>query len=326
MKRIMNICMHFTDLERYADREDLRSYYRSFGLDGLEVLDCGAADEKGLITPEDVIGVHLKYFPCWYCLWAGDRQTVLEEFGDWEEVRRQFGGTDRDAILRAFRGNLAFARRFHPRYVVFHVSDVLLSEAVSRKHRYTDEQIVDAAAELLNELFEEDEGFELLFENLWWPGLTMTDPRITARLLKKVRYPRLGIMLDVGHLLHTNTALRTPAEGAKYVRKVLSQYPDRSMVRGLHFHQTLNGAYVEEQKKHPPVLAGSYNEKSGAAAEYVYHVDSHDPFVGREAEELIDWLDPEYLVYELLSADRAQHAEYMREIRDSYEDYHKFNQ
>lgn len=27
-----------------------------------------------------------------------------------------------------------------------------------------------------------------------------------------------------------------------------------------------------------------------------------------------------------IPADRAQHAEYMREIRDSYEDYHKFNQ
>lgn len=314
MKQIMNICMHETDLERYESREDLRAYYRGFGLDGLEVLDCGAADSKGLIAPQDVIGVHLKYFPCWYCLWEGDEKTVLEEFGSLEEVKRQFGGTDREAILHAFRENLKFARRFRPRYVVFHVADVLLAEAVSRNHRYTDEEIVDAAAELLNQLLQEDQGFELLLENLWWPGLTMTRPQITERLLARIKYPRTGIMLDVGHLLHTNTALRTLKEGADYVRRVLSQYPDRSIVRGLHFHQTLSGAYVEEQKKHPPVLTGSYYEKTGAIAEYVYRVDSHHPFAGPEAEALIEWLNPEYLVYELLSADRAQHEAYMRQI------------
>lgn len=323
MKRIMNICTHSTDLERYQSREDLRSYYRGFGLDGLEVLDCGAKDEKGLIAPEDVIGVHLKYFPCWYCLWAGDTKTVLEEFGSWEEVERQFGGKDREAILGAFRENLNFARRLGPQYVVFHVADVLLAEAASRKHRYTDEQIADGAAELLNALFPKDEGFELLLENLWWPGLTMTKPRIAERLLSNVKYPRTGIMLDIGHLLHTNTSLRTLEEGAGYVRKILSQYRDRSIVRGVHFHQTLSGAYVEEQKKNPPKLAGTYYEKCGMTAGYVYQVDSHSPFVGKEAEELIEWLAPEYLVYELLSADRAQHFEYMQMVQASFADYRK---
>lgn len=314
MKRIMNICTYDGDMERYRDRADLQEYLRRYRLDGLEVLEGGDPDVKGLIVPEDVIGVHLRFFPCWYCMWSGDTATLLEEFGTWEEVRYQLGGTDREGILRIFRDNLAFARKYHPQYVVFHVSDVLLAEAVPRKFRYSDEEIVDAAAEVLNILFEKDEGFELLLENLWWPGFTMARPKITERLLSKVRYPRTGVMLDIGHLLNTNTSLRTLEEGADYIREVLLRHTDRSIVRGLHFHQTLSGAYVEEQKKCPPKLTGTYAEKTGALTEYIHRVDRHQPFVGRIAEELVEWIAPEYLVYELISSSREEHEKYLREI------------
>lgn len=313
MKKIMNMTTHYTDMARYESRDDLRSFFRSFGLDGLEVLEAGP-DTKKLVVPEDTIGVHLRYFPTWYCLWSGDTETTLREFGSWEEVKARFGGTDREALLGSFRTNLNFARSMDPEYVVFHVSDALLDELATRKHRYTDEEIVDGAAELLNQLFTRDEGFELLLENLWWPGMRLTRPEITYRLLEKVRYPRTGVMLDTGHLMHTNTALRTPAEAAAYIRRVISQYPDRSFIRGVHFHQTLNGAYVEEQKKRPPVLVGTYFEKSCAVAEYINTVDSHRPFLGKEAEDLIQWLDPEYLVYELMSPTRETLAEDMRAL------------
>ena len=47
-------------------------------------------------------------------------------------------------------------------------------------------------------------GFHLLHYPCWycfWKKDTRT-------LLEQVKYPRKGIMLDIGHLLHTNTALR----------------------------------------------------------------------------------------------------------------------
>ena len=321
MKHIMNICLFYTDLERYQNRKDLYTYYKKFGLDGLEVLDARDQDVNKIVVPEDVIGVHLRYFPCWYCLWSGDTKSMMEEFGSWEEVKAQFGGTDREAILQAFRQNLEFARSFHPQYVVFHVADVLLSEAVSRKFRYSDEEIVDAAAEILNELLVQDEGFELLLENLWWPGLTMTRPEITYRLLENVRYPRKGIMLDVGHLMHTNTGICTQEEGVAYIREVLGRYEDRSIIRGVHFHQTLSGAYVEEQKLHPPILRGTYYDKTGTLAEYVYRVDSHKPFLCSGARELIDWINPEYLVYELMTGSREEHEQAMWELSKQNIDY-----
>lgn len=48
-------------------------------------------------------------------------------------------------------------------------------------------------------------------------------------------------MLDIGHLLHTNTALRTEEDAVKYLREVLGRYEDLSIILGVHYHQTLEG-------------------------------------------------------------------------------------
>ncbi len=315
MKQIMNITTMQYELDRYKDRADFQSYIRGLGLDGVELMEAGE-DTRRIIAAEDVIGVHLRNVPCWYCLWSGDEKSTMEEFGDWEEVKRQFGGTGREALLQIYRDSLSFARRYHPQYVVFHVSDNLLAEAATREFRYTDEEIADAAAEILNQIFTRDEGFELLLENLWWPGLTMTRPQIVYRLLEKVRYPRTGFMLDLGHLLHTNPALRTIEEACVYLGSVLDRYDDKSIFRGVHIHQTLNGAYVEEQRKHPPVMRGTYLDKMETLTRYVYQVDSHRPLPREAARGILDMLQPEYLVYELLAFSREEHTRWIRECRN----------
>ena len=79
--------------------------------------------------------------------------------------------------------------------------------------------MVDAAAELINSLLDgKGYQFEFLMENLWWPGLTLTRPEITERLLSQVHYPRKGLMLDTGHLMHTNWELRSQEEAVDYIR------------------------------------------------------------------------------------------------------------
>lgn len=72
-------------------------------------------------------------------------------------------------------------------------------------------------------------GFHLLHYPCWycfWKKDTRT-------LLEQVKYPRKGIMLDIGHLLHTNTALRTEEDAVKYLREVLGRYEDLSIILGV---------------------------------------------------------------------------------------------
>ena len=58
--------------------------------------------------------------------------------------------------------SLELARRFHVSYVVFHVCDVKNTEFFTNCVLHTDEEVVDAAAELINELLD-GKSFEFEF-------------------------------------------------------------------------------------------------------------------------------------------------------------------
>jgi len=192
MKKIMNITTSYHDLPRYTDNADLSSAYRSFGLDGLELME-GGADEDGIIKPDDVIGAHLRYFTHWVSLWQGDDRLVLQEYGDWDACQEVFGGTSREAIIQAHLANLQFLRQYQPEYMVLHVADMTIQGTISRVFPYTDPDVINATIELVNEVFLDwDKPALLLFENLPWPGLTLRDPEIVKRLFAGVNYPSAG--------------------------------------------------------------------------------------------------------------------------------------
>lgn len=79
---------------------------------------------------------------------------------------------------------------------------------------------------------------------------------MTARLLAQVRYPKCGVMLDTGHLMHTNPALRTPDEAVDYIHRILDRYADLSFIKGIHLHQSLTGDVALDLMQHwQPVRA-----------------------------------------------------------------------
>jgi len=213
MKKIMNITTSRFDLPRYSDNNDLKQAYRQFGLDGLELME-GGDDENQIIAIDDVIGAHLKYFNYWVCVWNGDDDAALAEHGNWETCKQVFGGRGREVIVEAHIKNLEFVSRYEPEYLVFHVSDVSIQECITREHGYSDIHVIDAVIDLVNTVFTDaNADYTLLFENLWWPGMNMKEPELVEYLLSKVNYPKSGVMLDMGHLLHTDSSLRTADEG-----------------------------------------------------------------------------------------------------------------
>jgi hypothetical protein len=309
----MNFSTAWFDTERYSGNADLKTFYRSFGLDGLEVI-YGGEDKDNLIAAEDVIGVHLRYFTAWMDLWKGNTKRLLEEYGDYGEIERFYGGRTSAALTEAFRHNLKFAASMSPEYLVFHVSDCLLSEAMLRRFYYSEEAVVDAAIELVNTIGEYIEGSPLLlFENLWYSGLTMLAPRLAARLLEETHYPHTGVMLDTGHLLNTNTSLRTIDEGVDYIHSVLDQYSDLSFIKGVHLHQSLSGAYSEALMKSWVPDEGSYSERRLAVLPHIFQIDTHQPFASERVSALLDRIQPEYLVLEQISSSRDEHERNLKE-------------
>ena len=162
MKISMNFSMDQDDLGRYANAADLRHFYESFSLSGLEVMPLGE-DPQHLVEKDMVVGVHLR------CI------------TDWMDL-------DQAMLLSHYRRDLDYARRIQAEYVALHVTQVSYGESLTYEMRHSDAEVVDAAAAFINELLDgQDYPFWFLMENLWWPGLNMLDADITSRLLSKVR-------------------------------------------------------------------------------------------------------------------------------------------
>ena len=237
------------------------------------------------------------------------QDTLKISLSEGQKVKEIFGGLDRSCILKRFREDLERARKLKARYVVFHVSDVSARELFTYQCRHTDEEVIDAAAELINLLLDgENYTFDFLMENLWWPGLTMTRPEMTKRLLSQVHYQKKGIMLDTGHLMHMNLELKTQDEAVDYILEKVAEHGNlASYIKGMHLNQSITGAYVKTLITKKDAMPSDYEACSKACYEHVFQIDQHLPFTTPKVQKLVETIKPEYLTHELMSYGRSEH-------------------
>ncbi len=319
MKLSINLTTSPEDLDRFASREELEALLRGF--DGVELMYYGE-DERKIIPPERIVGFHMSNHNYWLDFWRQDKEALCREFDDLETAKASFGGTlEPEKLVEEFRRDFALAKRFGAQYAVYHVSDAGIRESFTRRYRHSDEEVIDAACEIINAALagEEDTSVALLLENLWLPGLRFTRPEMTARLLEGIDYPNKGIMLDTGHLLHNELDLRDEAEGVEYVRKLLDAHGALAKaVRGVHLNQSVTGEYAKSMMAQPPELGNTYRERSWKMFSHAYAVDRHQPFTAPGIRELImERIAPEFLTFEFITDDNAQHAQFLRRQREA---------
>ena len=306
MKLTFNLTTCEGDADILADEKEKKRQLEGYDGIELQVIDDPA---DGLIDPAIVTGLHMACIPCWYALWTGDEEALAGEFGDLQTAEAYYGGLGRDALLNRFRRDLRYAERFGAEYLVFHVAESRVIESFTETYLHTDEEICEACAEILNILFEDrTNGPLLLLENLWQPGMNLRRPEITRDMLAAVKYPHKGVMLDTGHLMNTNTALRSQEEAVRYIHSVLDAHERAGVdlckaARGIHLNASLSGAYAQRIKKDPPVLSGSYEERTSAMFFHVFKRDRHEPFTAPGVTELIERIAPDYVTTELISTD-----------------------
>lgn len=306
MYTLLHLVCNDQSLSEYASADDLESCYRP-ACDGVEMIRAGV-DSRRIIRPETVIGVHLPFYSYWLDFWNGDTARLTAEFGSLKTCRGFYGGEGRETLLRRFQSELDDAQALGARYVVFHVSDVTLQETFTNRYHHTDEEVIDAAAELVNQLLRgRGYSFDFLLENLWYPGLRLTSPVLTRRLLDRVEYPRRGILLDTGHLLNTNPSLRTGEEALAYLHHILDIHGGLCrFIKGVHLHQSLSGDYVERAHQNIPPMEPDYYDRFAQSYAHVGRVDTHQPMLFNGTRELIERISPRYLVYEFLAPDRRR--------------------
>lgn len=315
MRQLMNITGYSDDVDRYESAEDLENSLRSYGLDGVELLDSGEPNLP-IFRPERVYGVHLPCYSTWMPLWTGDKERLVAEFGSEEAYRAFYGGDTREALVDALGRSLELAGRWNPEYLVLHLSECSMADSMLRHHTYSDEAVTDAMIDLVNETLDRIPGTPwLLFENLWYDGLTMERPEIVERLLRGVRYPKAGIMLDLGHLMHTNLDLRSSEEAVDYFHEILDRYNDLSMIRGIHLHQAISGEFSRKLMTTWKPIEGDYYQRMGEVMGNIFQIDAHQPFLSPRIGEILERIDPDYLTIELISRNRQEHETMLRQQR-----------
>ena len=283
-------------------------------LDGIEFMLCAPWD-RTMFPAAYIKGIHLMFWPSWLDFWRGDRAALIEEFGSEEKIRAYYGSLYVGDWIAAWKENLRRAAECEPEYLVFHVAHNRTSEMYERRFFLSDEDVIRATIELVHEIAAEiPKGCKLLFENLWWPGLTFRQPHLAALLLEHVNYTDTGFMLDTGHLMNTNLNLKSEAEGAAYVLKVYRALGEMGRrIYGVHLHQSLSGAYTREMMRRH---RGTYRALSWSEGmDYVLHVDRHEPFRTEAARWILDTVQPDYLVHEFLQRSRADLDQKLRTQR-----------
>ena len=195
----------------------LEAFLSSNRLDGIELIFHGN-DGMNTIPQKKIKGIHLSYWPTWLDFWRGNQSELLKQFFNQENIELYYGGKTKQVLVSNYKEELKRAQRFSPSYMVFHVSHIQMEHVYSWNFTYSDWEVLEASAQLINQAFgSTDLGIDLLFENLWWPGLNFLDPELTAKFFQLIEYPRKGFMLDIGHLMLTRPQLKSEEEACHYI-------------------------------------------------------------------------------------------------------------
>uniref|UniRef100_A9A740 Xylose isomerase domain protein TIM barrel n=1 Tax=Methanococcus maripaludis (strain C6 / ATCC BAA-1332) TaxID=444158 RepID=A9A740_METM6 len=256
MYKLINISNYTGELEKFQhNHKNMEDFLKRNNLDGFELLQFGPWNE-GEIPKKLIKGFHLRFYPTWIDFYRGDMDKLLSKIYSEENIITLYGGTSKDVIIDYYRQELKTAKETGAEYVVMHVCHVDLEDSLTYEVNYTDEEVIDEAINLLNEVFngEEDYEFYLLLENLWWPGLKLKNKDNMRRLVDKINYKKVGFVLDTGHMLNTNLELKGKNEAIEYIFETIENLGEmKDYIFGMHLNYSLSGSYVKEFIKNPKI-------------------------------------------------------------------------
>lgn len=309
MKQLFNYCpVHWYETEMSAYPGQANGFLRDSGLDGLELYVYGTEAYPTDYT-EQALGVHLKFWPYWMDFWRGNKSALLRNHGDEAAILDYYyGARNNDEWLEVIRKNIQASLLVKPEYLVWHVADCDFDEIYSFKYKYSDAEVIDATIEIVNSITSTiPDETTLLFENLWWPGLRLTDPHMVDRLFSGVKKNNIGIMLDTGHLLNTNLNINSESDGMDYICDMVNKlgaYKD--YIYGTHLSCSLSGSYQKGRS-----WEGKIERTPAFTMNHITNIDQHKNFKDVGLKKLFACIEPRYLVHELYYDSLAELSRYI---------------
>jgi len=302
MRHQFAISAYDFDTDEYGGVRKAMQRITKAGADGIELLTgYFEADKefKGIAG-----GVHLPYATDWYSAWVGDTSYI--DIVSPENIRYRSYGRNREEMTDALKDAIVYASSLSPAYGVFHASNTRMDEVMGFAHRDSDEDVVRAAAGLLNATAKRFPGgeppFRIVLENLWWPGLTMTDDSGFRMLEKELEFDNWGLCLDTGHLMNRLGNCRDEERSIKDILKIIRKYPRdmKDRIEVMHLHMSLSADRREECMRNPVRFEMTNDDDMiSKAYEHVCKVDQHRPFTNALCTDIVRIVGPKYLTHEI---------------------------
>lgn len=313
MKQLFNYCY----IPGYNDKSlttkdaiQAQSYLNSLGLDGIELFHYKKEPDVVSAPVFPTLGVHLKYWPYWLDFWHGNKQSLKKQFANVEELQKYFfGAANKEEWINAIKENIKNALSANPEYLVWHVSDADTENIFTFSFNHTDEEVITATAEVFNAVSEIiPQNVMVLFENLWWPGLRLTNKKIVDTFFALLKRDNVGIMLDTGHLMNTNPALNNEEEAADYLCQTIENLGTaKELIYGIHLSSSISGEYVGSFERSVPE---SLNPEK--IMQHIAQIDRHQAWTSSKIKDLFSIVEPRYVVHELYYNDFQDLARLVR--------------
>lgn len=280
--------------------EEVNTYVSSLGLDGIETM-IGSYYPYGYLDKANVLGLHTMYYPIWMDFWRNDKEKLIEDFFTYENISSYYGGDTRESLINHYKLEFENAKKLGVKYMVFHVSHVRPRDIFTFSYDYSHMDVLLETVNLINEVFN-GEGPMLLFENLWWQGLTLRDERLATWFLDSINYTNKGFLLDLSHLIIACGGADTIEEGASLILNTLDSIPNLiKYIKGVHVNSSTSREYLNQD--HLPKLtswleADTY-ERYSIQVDHVKSIDTHSVFDSHKLRDILDIIQPEFTTLEL---------------------------
>ncbi len=258
----------------------------------------------------DAVSVHLPYVIDWYSIWKG-RYTIPDDFPD-DRVPFFSYGRDRESIIEAVRKCIECAAPFNPAYGVIHAGSANIKELFSTRYSDTDEEVLKAFAEIVNQAVSSFPGgeppFRLAFENQWWPGLRMLDGKDFEFLCDNIEFDNWGLCLDTGHLLVTTQRSESEEQAIDLLTGIFSSYPKEMLdaIGTIHLHVNTSAGYIERFKAPEGIYDKPLDDILNEGYRFVPGMDQHRPFTIKDVRRITDILKPDFVTHEMGAPDAAK--------------------
>lgn len=315
----MRYLFHLSTVPKYLDWfrhdwDEIQAFAKEHQMDGVEIMVHDYDIDR--VPDNFAYGMHLRFWPMWLDFWNRDAAAVANTVGERGQVKRLYGDIDPQCLVDQYRSQYNTAKKLGVKYMVFHVSHVTNEDIFKWEYDYTDKEVMEATIALVNQAFPKDEdGPLLLFENLWWPGLTFCDPELTKWFIEQIDYKNKGYLLDTSHLILTNPEIGTEDEAVDYMRRIVrSLGKTSSYIKGMHVNKALPKEYMRQNhllKLEKYKNAKTQWDKTGIIKEHIGNLDVHKPFDHPAIGKLIDDIKPEFCVFEVTPDSKEELSHYL---------------